>query len=60
MFEALVREDRLSEGFRDKLLFWRHQGGFSVDGRHLIFHEEPTRLAHMARYAVRPPWLSTA
>ena len=24
-------------------------------GRHLILNEEPARLAHMARYAVRPP-----
>jgi hypothetical protein len=27
----------------------------SVYGRHLILNEEPARLAHMARYAVRPP-----
>jgi hypothetical protein len=50
-----VDEDRLSEGFRDKLLTWRHQGGFSVYGRHLILNEEPARLAHMARYVVRAP-----
>ena len=55
VLDALVDEDRLSEGFRDQLLSWRHQGGFSVYGRHLILNEEPTRLAHMARYAVRAP-----
>jgi hypothetical protein len=27
----------------------------SVYGRHLILNEEPARLAHMARYAVRAP-----
>jgi len=52
---SLVGEDRLSEGFRDQLLSWRHSGGFSVYGRHLILNEEPARLAHMARYAVRAP-----
>ena len=31
------------------------RGFFSVYGRHLILNEEPARLAHMARYAVRPP-----
>jgi hypothetical protein len=55
VLDALVDEDRLSEGFRDQLLSWRHQGGFSVYGRHLILNEEPARLAHMARYAVRAP-----
>ncbi len=34
---------------------FRHGGGFSVYGRHLILNEEPARLAHMARYIVRPP-----
>ncbi len=55
VLDALVGEDRLSEDFRDKLLSWRHQGGFSVYGRHLILNEEPAMLAHMARYAVRAP-----
>jgi len=55
VLDALVGEDRLSEGFRDQLLSWRHQGGFSVYGRHLILNEEPAMLAHMARYAVRAP-----
>jgi len=27
----------------------------SAYGRHLILNEEPARLAHMARYALRPP-----
>jgi len=53
VLDALVDEDRLSEGFRDQLLSWR--GGFSVYSRHLILNEEPARLAHMARYAVRAP-----
>jgi len=55
VLDALVREDRLSENFRERLLTFRHGGGFSVYGRHLILNEEPARLAHMARYIVRPP-----
>jgi len=55
VLDALVREDRLSPAFREKLLTWRHGGGFSVHGRHLILNEEPARLAHMARYALRAP-----
>jgi len=55
VLEAPVDEDRLSEGFRDQLFSWRHQGGFSVDGRHRLLNEEPARLAHMARYALRAP-----
>jgi hypothetical protein len=55
VLDALVRAHRLSEDFRDRLLSFRHGGGFSVYGRHLILNEEPARLAHMARYAVRPP-----
>jgi hypothetical protein len=49
------RGSRFSENFRDRLLGFRHGGGFSVYGRHLILNEESARLAHMARYAVRPP-----
>jgi hypothetical protein len=55
VLDALVEEDRLTEGFREELLRWGHGGGFSVYGRHLILNEEPARLAHMARYAVRAP-----
>ena len=55
VLDALVSEERLSEGFRERLLSFRHGGGFSVYGRHLILNEEPARLAHMARYAVRAP-----
>ena len=55
VLDALVAEDRLSPEFREKLLAWDHGGGFSVYGRHLILNEEPARLAHMARYAVRSP-----
>jgi hypothetical protein len=55
VLDALVREERLTEGFREKLLTFRHGGGFSVYGRHLILNEEPARLAHMARYTVRAP-----
>ena len=55
VLDALVNEERLSPAFREKLLTWRHGGGFSVHGRHLILNEEPARLAHMARYAVRAP-----
>jgi len=28
--EALIEEDRLTEGFRERLLGFRHGGGFSV------------------------------
>jgi hypothetical protein len=45
----------LSEDFHEKLLTWRHGGGFSVYGRHLILNTEPARLAYMARYAARGP-----
>ena len=55
VLDALVTAHRLSEDFRDRLLSFRHGGGFSVYGRHLILNEEPARLAHMARYALRPP-----
>ena len=55
VLDALVKEERLSAAFREKLLTWRHGGGFSVYGRHLILNEEPARLAHMARYALRAP-----
>ena len=55
VLDALVKARRLSEDFRDRLLSFGHSGGFSVYGRHLILNEEPARLAHMARYAVRPP-----
>ena len=55
VLDALVTAHRLSEDFRDRLLSFGHGGGFSAYGRHLILHEEPARLAHMARYAVRPP-----
>jgi hypothetical protein len=55
VLDALVKEERLSPEFREKLLTFRHGGGFSVYGRHLILEEEPARLAHMARYTVRAP-----
>ena len=55
MLDELVKANRLSLSFREKLLGWQHGGGFSVYGRHLILNEEPARLLHMARYAVRPP-----
>jgi hypothetical protein len=50
----LFREERLSSRFLDNLLTWR-RSGFSVFGRQRIPNEEPARLAHMARYLVRPP-----
>jgi hypothetical protein len=55
VLDELVKANRLSLEFREKLLSWQHGGGFSVYGRHLILNEEPARLLHMARYAVRPP-----
>ncbi len=55
VLDELVKANRLSLSFREKLLGWQHGGGFSVYGRHLILNEEPARLLHMARYAVRPP-----
>jgi hypothetical protein len=50
----LVQAERLSEGFRDSLLTWRHSG-FSVYGAQVVLPEEAGRLAHLARYATRPP-----
>ena len=55
VLRALHAEQRLSRRFLDRLLTWRHGGGFSVYARHLILDEEPARLAHTARYLVRPP-----
>ena len=55
VLDELVKANRLTFLFREKLLSWLHGGGFSVYGRHLILNEEPARLLHMARYAVRPP-----
>jgi len=51
---ALVKAQRLSEGFRDRLLTWRHSG-FSVYGAQVVLPEETARIAHLARYATRPP-----
>ena len=51
---ALVKAERLSEGFRDRLLTWHHSG-FSVYGAQVVLPEESGRLAHLARYATRPP-----
>ena len=50
----LHRKERLSGRYLDSLLSWKHSG-FSVFARQLIRNEEPARLAHMARYLVRPP-----
>ena len=55
VLDALVSEERLTDAFRERLLSFRHGSGFSVYGRHLVLNEEPARLAHMARYAVRAP-----
>jgi ribosomal protein S27E len=55
VLDTLVREASLSEVFAATLGTWRHGGGFSVYARHLILAQEPRRLEHMARYAVRPP-----
>jgi hypothetical protein len=55
VLRALRKEERLSEEFAEKLLTFGHGGGFSVFGRHLILNEEPARLAHIARYVIRPP-----
>ena len=51
---ALVKAERLSESFRDRLLTWRHSG-FSVYGAQVVLPEETGRIAHLARYATRPP-----
>ena len=55
VLRALRKEDRLSEDFSEKLLTFQHAGGFSVYGRNAILNAEPARLAHLARYATRPP-----
>jgi hypothetical protein len=52
VLDALVKARRIEEDTRDRSLTFRHGGGFSVNGRHLILHEEPARLATMTRYAV--------
>ena len=54
MLAELVKAERLSEGFCDRLLTWRHSG-FSVYGAQVVLPEESGRLAHLARYATRPP-----
>ncbi len=41
VLDELVKANRLSLEFREKLLTWQHGGGFSVYGRHLILSEEP-------------------
>ena len=46
VLDALVREDRLTEDFCERLLTFRHGGGFSVYGRHLILNEEPAARPH--------------
>jgi len=51
---ALVKAERLTEGFRDSLLTWHHSG-FSVYGAQVVLPEETGRIAHLARYATRPP-----
>jgi hypothetical protein len=51
---ALVSARRLSEGFRDRLLAWRHSG-FGVYGAQVVLPEESDRIAHLARYLTRPP-----
>ena len=50
----LVKAQRLSEGFRDRLLGWRHSG-FSVYGAQVVLPEEGDRLLQLARYSTRPP-----
>ena len=45
---ALVKAERLSESFRDRLLTWRHSG-FSVYGAQVVLPEETGRIAHLAR-----------
>ena len=50
VLDALVVAERLTKGSRDRLLEFRHGGGFSVYGRQLSLNEEPARLEHMACY----------
>ena len=45
---------RLSGSFRDRLLTWHHSG-FSVSGAQVVLPGETGRIAHLARYATRPP-----
>ncbi len=54
VLRALRKEERLSEEFAEKQLTFGHGGGFSVYGRHRVLNEEPTRLAQIARYVIRP------
>jgi len=50
----LGKARRLSEGFRDRLLGWRHSG-FSVYGAQVVLPHESDRVLQLARYATRPP-----
>ena len=48
MLAALVKAQRLSEGFRDSLLTWHHSG-FSMYGAQVVLPEERERIAHLVR-----------
>ena len=53
LLAALLRAERLSEGFFDSLLAWRHSG-FSVHGEQRLEASEGDRLERLARYVTRP------
>jgi hypothetical protein len=51
---ALLRAERLSEEFAERLLSWEHSG-FSVYAEQVVLKDEKDRLARLARYTARAP-----
>jgi hypothetical protein len=54
LIEALVKAERLSEEFAERLLGWEHSG-FSVYAEQTVLPHERDRLARLARYMARAP-----
>ena len=51
---ALVKAERLSEEFAERLLSWE-RSGFSVHAEQVVLEDEKDRLARLARYMARAP-----
>jgi hypothetical protein len=54
LIAALVKAERLSGEFAERLLAWEHSG-FSVYAEQVVFPRERDRLARLARYMARAP-----
>jgi len=54
LIAALVKAERLSEEFAERLLSWDHSG-FSVYAEQVVLPHERDRLARLARYVARAP-----